>query len=169
MDMQQHLLSRWFDPQRYSGVWIEPGHSVTVAFWNTAGQMAGYQRYTPLLPKKGNKRYYTRFGKHMIGVWGLETVVWDSGPLFLTESLFNASRLHWHGLPAVAVISNDPAHLRSWLRTLPQWLIAACDGDQAGRKLARYAHQAIHLPSGEDVNSVSESVFQQLFGTWINQ
>ena len=34
MDMLEHLRSRWFDPALYSGVWIEPGISMSVAFWN---------------------------------------------------------------------------------------------------------------------------------------
>lgn len=167
MNMLEHLQSRWFDPSRYSGVWIEPGVSMTVALWNASGQMAGYQKYQPLAPRLHNNdvntRYHSWFGLHKTGVWGLETVDWQGGVLFLTEGVFDACRLHAHGLQAVAVISNDPRHLRSWFRCLPHRLIAVCDGDSAGVKLAKYGHGSIRMPQGQDVGSLSEQQFREVF------
>lgn len=169
--MEQHLRSRWFDPGRYSGVWIEPGVSVTVAMWNFSGQMVGYQKYEPGAPRLHNNgvhsRYHSWFGEGKIGVWGLETVVWQGGDLFLVEGIFNASRLHQYGLQAVAVIANDPKHLRNWLSVLPHRRIAALDGDSAGVKLAKYAHQSVQMPQGEDVGSLSDVKFKELFAQWL--
>ena len=171
MNLEQHLRDRWFDTSRYSGVWIEPEVSVTVAMWNTCGQMVGYQKYQPDAPRlhtnEVNTRYHSWFSDHKIGVWGLETVVWNSGPLFLTEGIFDACRLHWHGLPAVAVITSDPKHLSSWFRCLPQQLIAVCDGDSAGRKLAKYGHQSLLMPAGQDVGSLSDHQFWNYFSAYI--
>ena len=171
MDMLQHLRDRWFDPSRYRGVWIEPDVSVTVAMWNTSGQMVGYQKYQPDAPRVHTNgldtRYHSWFGDHKVGVWGMETVVWDSGPLFLTEGIFDCCRLHWHGLPAVAVIASDPKHLRSWFRCLPQQLIAVCDGDNAGRKLAKYGHTVLQMPAGHDVGSLDEYEFLNFFAPYI--
>ena len=171
MDMEQHLRSRWFDPGRYSGVWIEPGVSVTVAMWNFSGQMVGYQKYEPDAPRLHNNgaysRYHSWFGEGKIGAWGLESVGWRGGDLFLVEGIFNASRLHLHGLQAVAVISNDPKHLRNWLRQLPHRKIAVLDGDAAGRKLAKYADISLQMPPKEDVNSLSEPKFKEFFAPWL--
>lgn len=169
--MLKHLRNRWFDPSRYRGVWIEPNISVTVAMWNTSGQMVGYQKYQPDAPRVHNNevdtRYHTWFGDYKVGVWGMETVVWDSGPLFLAEGIFDAARLHWHGLSAVAVIASDPKHLRSWFDCLPQQLIAVCDGDDAGRKLAKYGHTVIQMPKGQDVGSLSEHQFSEFFAPYL--
>lgn len=171
MDILKHLKSRWFDPDLYNGVWIEPDVSVTVAIWNWSEQMVGYQKYEPGAPRlhtnQAGTRYHTWFGEGKIGVWGLETVNWRGGDLFLTEGIFNAGRLHWHGLQAVAVIANDPKHLRNWFSVLPHRRIAALDGDSAGIKLAKYAHQSILMPSGEDVGSLSEMKFKELFAQWL--
>lgn len=169
--MQEHLRNRWFNPALYRGVWIEPDVSVTVAMWNFSGQMVGYQKYEPGAPRlhtnQPGTRYFTWFGENKIGVWGLETVDWRGGDLFLTEGIFNASRLHWHGLQAVAVISNNPKHLRGWMSLLPHRRIAALDGDPAGIKLAKHAHQSVQMPPGEDVGSLSKRQFQELFAPWL--
>jgi DNA primase len=133
--------------------------------------MVGYQKYQPDAPRthtnQTDTRYHSWFGEHKVGAWGVETVNWAGGPLFLTEGIFNACRLHWHGLPALAVISNDPKHLRSWFRCLPHHLIAVCDGDAAGRKLAKYGHSVIEMPAGEDVGSLSDQQFQQIFSKYM--
>jgi hypothetical protein len=171
--MREHLLNRWFDSDRYSGVWIEEDVSATFAMWNFSGQMVGYQKYEPGAPRThkngSHSRYHSFFGENKVGVWGLESVDWQGGVLFLTEGAFNASRLHWHGFQAVAVISNDPKHLRSWLSTLPHHRVAVLDGDAAGRKLAKYGHESLQMPVGEDVNSLSDEQFQQFFAQWLEK
>lgn len=168
--MQQHLESRWFNPALYNGVWIEPD-SVTVSMWNCSGQMVGYQKYEPGAPRlhtnQPGTRYHTWFGQNKIGVWGLETVNWYGGDLFITEGIFDSCRLSWHGLQSVAVISNDPKHLRNWLSMLPHRRIAVLDGDPAGIKLAKYAHHWIQMPPGEDVGSLSEQKFLEVFASWL--
>jgi hypothetical protein len=40
------------------------------------------------------------------------------------------------------------------------------DGDAAGRKLAKYGHESLQMPAGEDVNSVSEADFHKFFSDW---
>jgi hypothetical protein len=64
------------------------------------------------------------------------------------------------------VVANDPKHLRSWLNTLPHHRVAVMDGDAAGRKLAKYGHESLQMPAGEDVNSVSEADFHKFFSDW---
>ena len=171
LDMLDRLLRRWFNPALYSGVWIEPDVSLTVPMWNFSGQMVGYQKYEPGAPRLHNNqpgtRYHSWFGEGKIGVWGLETVGWRGGDLFLTEGIFDSSRLHWHGLQAIAVISNDPKHLRNWLSVLPHRRIAVLDGDRAGIKLAKYAHQSVQMPPGQDVSSLSQNQFVEQFSKWL--
>jgi hypothetical protein len=141
--------------------------------WNFSGQMVGYQKYEPGAPRLHNNgehaRYHSWFGLNKMGVWGLETVDWRGGTLFLVEGVFDACRLHSHGLQAVAVVANDPKHLRSWLNTLPHHRVAVPDGDAAGHKLARYADQSVQMPPGEDVGSLSDNQFQQYFAQWLQK
>jgi hypothetical protein len=169
--MREHLLSRWFDPDRYSGVWIEEGVSATFAMWNFSGQMVGYQKYEPGAPRLHNNgehtRYHTWFGENKVGVWGLESVDWRGGDLFLVEGVFDSCRLSWHGLQSIAVLSNDPKHLRNWISVLPHKLIAVCDGDSAGKKLAKYGNEVIYLPEKEDVGLLSDEQFNLIFGKFL--
>ena len=91
------------------------------------------------------------------------------------STLSKLSRSHWFFndivvfvLFIITVISNDPKHLRSWFRVLPQQLIAVCDGDAAGRRLAKYGRSGvIHMPDGADVGSVSQTEFNQMFAQWM--
>lgn len=169
--MRQHLLDRWLDPDRYSGIWIEEGVSASFAMWNLSGQMVGYQKYQPNAPRlhdnSVNSRYHSWFGSGLIGCWGIESLDWRSDVVFLVEGVFNASRLHWHGLPALALIANDPKHLRNWLSLLNRRRIAVCDGDSDGAKLAKYGHSVIYMPENQDVNSLSVGDFQIYFRDWL--
>lgn len=165
--MLEHLKSRWFDPSRYNGVWVEP-NSVTLALWNMSGQMVGYQKYQPGSPR-GNgvdARYYSFFGEHKLGVWGLETVDLG-GTLFLTEGVFDACRLHAYNLQAVAVVCNNPKHLKNWLSMLPHFKVAALDGDVAGDALSKYVDKSVKLPHGKDVGDLTQEEFLAYFGEYL--
>lgn len=177
MSMHEHLLSRFFDPSLYSGVAVTED-TATFPLWNLSGQFVGYQTYNPSQPKKevGDpklQKYFSWVTKPCasknaeLAVWGLETVHWTDKVLFLTEGVFDAARLHWHGLPAVACLSNNPAHLTGWLMGLPSRKVACVQGDAAGKKLAKYGHECVMLPEGKDVNDLSEADFKRLFAKWL--
>jgi len=169
--MLAHLKTRGLNPSKYSGVAIDVD-SVTFPLWNLSGQMVGYQVYKPNAEKNHNleprdQRYYTyvsRFGgkEPSLAVWGLETVTSDK-PLYLVEGVFDACKLHNLGLSAVAVLSCDPKHLKSWLGTLPQKKVAVCEGDSAGRKLAKFGNSAVFLPEGKDVGELSDEELEKYF------
>ena len=175
--MNGHLLKRWFDVSKYPNV-IVTDEDVTFPLFNLSGKMIGYQKYNPSLPKlRGNDpkqmRYYTWVTKSAVGklselaVWGLETVSWDDSLLFITEGVFDACRLHWNGLPAVAVLSNNPVNLASWLRTLPSTKIACVQGDAGGKQLAKYGDRQVWLPTGKDVGDLAAEEFATLFAEWL--
>jgi hypothetical protein len=50
---------------------------------------------------------------------------------------------------------------------LPHKLIAVCDGDSAGKKLAKYGNEVIYLPEKEDVGSLSDEQFNLIFGKFL--
>ena len=175
--MLAHLHSRYFDPTRYSGVTVTP-EGMSVMLWNLSGQAVGWQCYNPSQPKKevGDpklQKYFSWVTKPAasknaeLAVWGLETVHWTDKVLFLTEGVFDAARLHWHGLPAVAVLSNNPVHLATWFLGLRQATVACVQGDKAGKALAKFGQYVVRLPENEDVNSLTEDKFKELFAPWL--
>jgi hypothetical protein len=177
MLMLNHLHSRFFDPTRYSGVTVT-NDQMTVLLWNLSGQAVGWQTYTPSQPKKevGDPRLQKYFSwvtkpcaskNSELAVFGLETVNWSDNVLFLTEGIFDASRLHWHGLPAVACLTSNPVHLMEWLFALPQSKVACVQGDAAGQKLAKYGNEQVWLPAGKDVSDLETSEFATFFARWL--
>lgn len=175
--MLAHLHSRYFNPAKYSGVTVTP-QCMSVMLWNLSGQAVGWQCYNPSLPKlhiddPKLARYYTYVTKPCasknaeLAVWGLETVHWTDKVLFLTEGVFDACRLHMFALPAVAVLSNNPVHLTSWLKALPSVKVACVQGDAAGRKLAKYGDECVMLPAGKDVGDLENREFLRLFEKWL--
>jgi hypothetical protein len=175
--MLEHLKSRWFDVSRYPNV-VVTDETTTLPLFNTSGKMVGYQTYSPGLPKchvddPRLARYFTWVTKPAasknaaLAVWGLETVHWNDTVLFLTEGVFDACRLHWHGLPAVACLSNNPVHLTSWLRATPSAKVACVQGDSAGRKLAKYGDKQVWLPNEKDVGDLTNNEFATLFAEWL--
>lgn len=177
--VEQNLLERGMDTSRYSGVLLDPaGDAVTFLLWNLSGQCVGYQTYRPDGTKernniKGESKYYLMPGvedpsgvKHArkrICVWGLETYR-GGETLYLTEGIFDAVVLHNLGLPAIAVLANDPKNLRSWLRLLPGRTVAVVDGDPAGRKLGKLCDAVVECPDGEDPSSLGVEGVRELLG-----
>lgn len=175
--MTEHLKSRYFDPKKYSGVTVTES-MLTVTLWNLSGQMRGIQTYNPSQPKKevGNPQLQKYFSlvtkpcnsKHAeLAVFGLESVEWYSRVLFLTEGIFDCSRLHWHGLPAVAMMGCNPIHLGGWLMAMPQHKIACVQGDKPGKNLAKFGDSVLNLPEAHDVGSLPEDEFLRIFARWI--
>ena len=175
--MTDHLLSRWFDTAKYPNV-VVTDDIVFLPLYNMSGKVVGYQTYNPSQPKKEVGDYLkqkyclwiTRPAASKNGelaVWGLETVEWTDKILFLTEGVFDACRLHWHGLPAVAVLGNNPLPLCSWLDALPSKKVACVQGDKAGLNLAKFGDEKVWLPKDKDVGDLTEMEFAAYFGKYL--
>jgi hypothetical protein len=176
MELRKHLLLRYFDLNKYPNVSLSED-SATFPLFNLSGRMVGYQHYAPNNPKvhlddPKLARYYTWVTKPCasktaeLAVWGLET--YDPyQPLFLTEGVFDACRLHWNGLNAVACLGCNPVHLRSWLSALPNHKVACVQGDKAGLMLADYGDSCVYLPEGKDVGDLTEEEFGEYFARYV--
>jgi hypothetical protein len=169
-ELRQHLADRHMHVRNYSGVWFGEG-VVVFGLWNLTGQLVGYQQYRPFAPKTRSNdpkdgRYYTLCskdgGRGAVTAWGLETVRGDK-PILLCEGIFDACRLHALGVPALALLGSDPVHLRQWLSLFSQPLVSVVQGDEAGKKLAKYAGTGVQLPEGHDVGSLPEQDFRRIF------
>lgn len=173
MDMKAHLLARGMNPDRYQMSWSDEEETACFYLFNLSGQMCGYQQYRPRAdktrrndPKEG--RYYT-YVKDKLVVWGMETFYYRNDILFLTEGVFDSVMVHNQNLPSIAVLANDPKHLRSWFRVLRQTrrLVAICDNDEAGRRLAAIADEALVVPTGKDLNDMTNDQVREFLKEYI--
>lgn len=170
MTMLDHLHARYFDTRRHTA-WVSEAERVAVVpLWNLSGQMTGYHHYRPDKEKNLNNhpyeaRYFTRVTDSPVTVWGLES--WNySNTLFVTEGLFDAARVTWNGFSAVCIFSSDAGKATlGWLNLVKQFrpVVAICDSDAPGRKLAKTGHTAYTVQSGKDFNAADESEVQNFF------
>ena len=174
--LNQHLLDRHCKAAMYNNSLVldEDNRVVTFLLWNLSGQLVGYQQYRPDCTDKATKnnpekRYYTFLGEEgdenkarkRLGVFGIEMLK-RGGRVFLTEGIFDACRFHYYGFPALALLSNNPKPLKSFLSMLNRELIAVCDGDDGGKKLAKYGDIAVHCPKGKDVSDLTNDEFNKI-------
>ena len=168
----EHLLGRHMDLELHRPMLDEETGVATFWLYTLTGQVAGYHQYRPTGSKgkaenlKDVSKYYTWYSKSLPvqpRVWGLESYHRKT-PLFLCEGMFDAARLTQRGVAALATLSNDPGkQFMYWLRTTNRYVVAVCDNDVAGRKLAKYGNEAVLCEDGKDLGDASdEYVFSLL-------
>jgi len=166
--VMQHLHSRYMNTDLHRAWVSEELECATFPLWNLSSQIVGYQRYRPNGTKEKNNdphegRYFTRVKDKRVGVWGLES--WNlSNTLFVTEGIFDACRLTALGYASIATLSNDVfPGLKSWLWTVRKFrcVVAVCDGDDAGRRLAKFGHIS-HVVESGDLGDASEEYVRNL-------
>lgn len=164
MTLLQHLQARHLDTRLHT-VWLdEQAGLATFPLWNLSGKLLGYQQYRPSGSKSVNNdpregKYFThKLNNAEPTYWGIES--WYlSNTLFLVEGLFDAARLTSLGYSALAVFTNNPgANFRGFVSLIQQLrpVVAVCDADVAGIKLAKYAHKHCILTTGKDVSDADE-------------
>lgn len=142
-------------------VYVDEDEGVaTFMLYDLSGALCGYQQYRPGAGKEKKNhpregRYYTYRIEGRIPVFGLETWGW-SRPLFITEGIFDCVRIHNLGYAAIATLSNDPKHMRSWFRAMSRTIIAICDGGPSGTKLAKYGDFAVACPETRDLGDMDD-------------
>lgn len=156
MDLLQHLKSRNFDIDRYPVVWLDHSENlVTLPLWNLSGQLVGYQQYRPGASKaKANHprdgRYYTRHGKGVLAVWGLESYHYRQDVLFIVEGVFDACVLHRLNIPAVALLNSSSLPYQEWLDSTGRRVIKVEDTDsKKSLDLGPYSNIAIPEHRGD--------------------
>ena len=140
--LKEHLQSRHLDLELHRPVLDEVEGVATFYLWNLSGQLVGYQQYRPLGEKKPQNnpkegKYFTYRTQPTHTVWGVESLDLSPSVVFVCEGVFDAARLTERGFSALAVLSNNPnSDLRNWLKCLNRRVVAVCDNDDAGRRLA---------------------------------
>jgi DNA primase len=145
----EHLKDRHVDLNLHRP-WIDEDERVAVFYlYNLSGSIIGYQQYRPDAdkmkdnhPKEG--RYFTYRKQPTLAVWGVESLHLTPHVVFLTEGVFDAARLTERGYSALAALTNNPTKdLRNWLSMLNRKVVAVCDNDAAGRRLAKFGDVAV--------------------------
>lgn len=160
----QHLEKRHLDVKLHRPVLDEVERVATFFLYNLSGELVGYQQYRPDADKtnKNNpkdSRYFTYRKKPTVAVWGVESLHLTPKVVFVTEGVFDAARLTKRGVSAVAVLSNDPTQdLRNWLSCLNRRVVAVCDNDEAGRKLAKFGDVCVFTEDHDLGDSSDEFV-----------
>lgn len=156
MDLVKHLLTRHYDPTRYTNQVLDFDNEVlTVYLTNLAGQFAGFQQYRPGVTQKkcnhpSEARYFTYSQRGVNACWGLETLDPNKRDVYLVEGIFKASALHMLGYNALALLTSHPKPMKSWLHTLNHNLIGIGDNDKAGSGIINIAEKGYKLEKDID-------------------
>ena len=168
-DIEAHLRERGVDPSKTKVIMDMENGIATFMLYNLSGQAVGYQRYNPRGDKKDHSnslaaKYYTYITKESpkiakLAVWGTENIDPRNPYLFVTEGIFDANKLKNAGYPAIAVLTNNPEHLRPWFKILNKKIVAIVDKDSAGSKLKKYADQWFEVPDGfKDLGEMPQKI-----------
>jgi len=140
----------------------------TFYLWNLSGELVGYQQYRPEGEKKPQNnpkegKYFTCRTQPTVAVWGVESLHLTPNVVFLTEGVFDAARLTERGYSALAALSNNPSQdLRNWLTFLNRKVVAVCDNDTAGKRLAKFGDVAVFTEDHDLGDSSDEYVTRLL-------
>jgi len=166
MNLSKHLKERHFQAERYSVFLCED--VVIFPLWNLSGQMVGYQQYRPSANKEKRNyprdcRYYTSVhgDKHSkpIAVWGVDTLHYRKDIVVIVEGIFDACRLHNHGIPCVALLSSSYKPHKNWLTSLGRKVYKVEDDHGSG--LGPY--EGLKLPEGvADLGECTEDQVKDL-------
>lgn len=167
----EHLKQRHLDVELHRPMVDEVERVATFYLWTVTGKLVGYQQYRPEGLKKGYQnpkdgKYFTYHKQPVLTVWGVESLHLSPGVVFLTEGVFDACRLTERGYSALAVLSCDQRReLRDWLDTLGRKVVAVCDNDASGRKLAKFGDVAVTMES-HDLGDCSDEEVTKLLEEW---
>lgn len=157
--MKEHLEERGVQFDRYNincNRW-----TASFKLYTPTGKWIGYQQYRPLADKtrKNNPkfgRYYTHVTTGYLPIWGFETLDYTPSVVFACEGIFKAVRFHRFNVSAVALLGNDSKQYMNQMHLLNRKVIAICDPDDAGKKLAKVGHVAPEMEKYADDMSDAE-------------
>jgi hypothetical protein len=164
----EHLKKRHLDLELHRPVLDLENDVATFYLWNLSGNFCGYQQYRRFGEKKPQNnpkegKYFTYRKQPTLAVWGVESLHLSPNVVFLTEGVFDACRLTEKGYSALAVLSNNTGKdLSNWLSMLNRKVVAVCDNDAAGKRLAKFGDVAVFCEDHDLGDSTDEYVTKLL-------
>jgi hypothetical protein len=160
----EHLKDRHLNLELHRPMVDEVERVATFLLWNMSGQCVGYQQYRPEGEKKPQNnpkqgKYFTYRKQPTLAVWGVESLHLSPHVVFVCEGVFDAARLTEKGYSALAVLSNNTGwDLRNFLFMLNRKVVAVCDNDDAGKRLAKFGDVAVFCKDHDLGDSTDEFV-----------
>ncbi len=164
----EHLKDRHLNLELHRPMVDEENRVATFFLYNLSGALVGYQQYRPEGEKKPQNnpkegKYFTYRKQPTLAVWGVESLHLSPNVVFLTEGVFDACRLTEKGYSALAVLSNNTGKdLSNWLSMLNRKVVAVCDNDAAGKRLAKFGDVAVFCEDHDLGDSTDEYVTKLL-------
>ena len=169
----EHLKDRHVDLNLHRP-WVDEDERVAVFYlYNQSGSIIGYQQYRPDADKTKNNhpkeaRYFTYRSKETLSVWGIESLHLTPSIVFLTEGIFDAARLTNKGCSALASLTNNPTKdLRNWLQMLNRRVVAICDADVSGNKLAKFGTTYEVVQGAKDLGDATDEYVEYLINKYV--
>lgn len=174
MTLTEHLKSRHLDLNLHRPNVDEENHVATFYLWNLSNQMTGFLQYRPTgsksvnnCSKTGKYFHYASKGCSSLSLFGVETLNLTPNVVFLTEGVFDAARLTEKGYSALALLCNDSNYdLTTFLRLLNRKVVAVCDNDKAGEKLAKFGHY-YEVCEDKDLGDSSDAFVNSLLKKYV--
>lgn len=172
MNLKEHLRQRHLNLDLHRPFLDEELNIATFYCWNLSEQLVGYQQYNPngdkkIFNSKLEGKYYTYRKLPTVVVWGVESLYQSNGVVFLTEGVFDACRMTSLGHSALASLANNPPKdYRNWLDMLNRPVVAVCDNDDAGRKLAKFGDYVEVVPNGKDLGEAPDDYVTYLLNKY---
>lgn len=168
-----HLKSRYLNFELHRPMLDEVNNVATFYLWNLSGQMTGFLQYRPDGTKSVNNDrdlgkyfHYTSKGCNSLSLFGVESLYLSPNVVFLTEGMFDAARLTEKGYSALALLCNDSNNdLKNFLKLLDRKVVAVCDNDKAGKKLAKFGHYSV-VCEDKDLGDSSDEFVNNLLKTY---
>jgi hypothetical protein len=160
----EHLKKRHLDLELHRPVLDLENDVATFYLWNLSGNFCGYQQYRRFGEKKPQNnpkegKYFTYRKQPTLAVWGVESLHLSPNVVFLTEGVFDACRLTEKGYSALAVLSNNTGwDLKNFLFMLNRKVVAVCDNDDAGKRLAKFGDVSVFCEDHDLGDSTDEFV-----------
>lgn len=170
----EHLKGRHIDLNLHRPMIDEIERVATFYLYNLSGCIIGYQQYRPGADKTKNNhpkeaRYFTYRSKETLSVWGIESLHLTPGIVFLTEGIFDAARLTNKGCSALASLTNNPTKdLRNWLQMLNRRVVAICDSDVSGNKLAKFGTTYEVVQGAKDLGDATDEYVEYLINKYVH-
>ena len=167
-----HLEERYLNVELHKPFVDEENGAATFFLYNLSGQLVGYQQYNPKGDKKkfnckAEGKYYTYRKLPTVSFFGVESLYNSDGVVFLTEGVFDAARMTYHGQSALATLCNNPPKdYYNFLSFLNRPVVVVCDNDDAGRKLAKFGHYVEVVPNGKDLGDAENDYVNYLLNKY---